>query len=220
MALVPRFAPVEGPLLNEFRLSQRLHRMSSLTYPIPVAVARKQSLPKAIHSIDPIADHRWNEFVSRHPRASMFHSRAWLQALKRTYGYKPTAFTTALAGEPLQDAVVFCEVDSWLSGRRLVSLPFSDHCDLLVKTQDDLDGFVNAVEKEVHAGEWQYLEIRPLQPIRITTALACTPVSYHFHQLDLRPGLKAVYSKFHKDSIQRKIRRSQREALRYEEGSN
>ena len=36
--------------------------------------------------IDPLADARWDELVERHPRASVFHTRGWLEALKRTYG--------------------------------------------------------------------------------------------------------------------------------------
>ena len=36
--------------------------------------------------------------------------------------------------------------------------------------------------------------------------------------LDLRPGPEALFRNFHKDCIQRKIRRAAREALTYEEG--
>ena len=33
----------------------------------------------------------------------------------------------------------FAEMKSWLTGRRLVSLPFSDHCEPLVDSEEDLD---------------------------------------------------------------------------------
>ena len=39
--------------------------------------------------LDPLADARWDDLLERHPRASVFHSRGWLEALKRTYGYEP-----------------------------------------------------------------------------------------------------------------------------------
>jgi lipid II:glycine glycyltransferase (peptidoglycan interpeptide bridge formation enzyme) len=38
------------------------------------------------------------------------------------------------------------------------------------------------------------------------------------HRLDLEPDLDVLLRRFHKDSIQRKIRRAQRERLTYEEG--
>ena len=44
--------------------------------------------------------------------------------------------TTSPPGTDLQDALVFCKVRSWVTGRRLVSLPFSDHCEPLVENAE------------------------------------------------------------------------------------
>jgi hypothetical protein len=77
--------------------------------------------------IDPLNDIRWTRFVETHPRASLFHSVPWLQALQRTYRYEPLVYTRCPQGQDLTDGIAFCRVESWLTGRRLVSLPFSDH---------------------------------------------------------------------------------------------
>ena len=53
------------------------------------------SSTKSVHSFDPLKDTRWNDFVERQPDASVFHSREWLEALSRTYGYRPIAYTTS-----------------------------------------------------------------------------------------------------------------------------
>src|SRR2546430_11331216 len=37
-----------------------------------------------LYSLDPLEDPRWAEFVQRHPRASVFHTPGWLEALRRT----------------------------------------------------------------------------------------------------------------------------------------
>ncbi len=171
------------------------------------------------HRIDPLLDPRWNDFVDRHPLASVFHSTAWLTALSRTYGYKPIAYTTSRPGEHLENSLVFCRVKSWLTGRRLVSLPFSDHCEPLVSNHGELEVLTEALEQECRAGRWKYLELRPLRPVGISTLLCRTEVPYVFHQLDLEPGLDRIFSNFHKSSIQRKIRRAEREGLIYSEGS-
>src|SRR5207253_7683501 len=42
--------------------------------------------------------------------------------------------------------------------------------------------------------------------------------SFYFHQLDVSPSLEKLFRGLHKDSIQRKIRRAEREALDCEEG--
>jgi hypothetical protein len=36
--------------------------------------------------------------------------------------------------------LVFCRVRSWLTGRRSISLPFSDHCEPLVESHEALAG--------------------------------------------------------------------------------
>ena len=40
-----------------------------------------------IFSLSPLKDPRWTWFVERNPKASVFHSLGWFQALNRTYGY-------------------------------------------------------------------------------------------------------------------------------------
>ncbi len=81
-----------------------------------------------VYELDPLRDHRWPSFLQRHPQASVFHSVGWLEALHRTYGYEPVAFTTSPPTSDLKRALLFCRIRSWLTGHRIVSLPFSDHC--------------------------------------------------------------------------------------------
>ncbi len=174
---------------------------------------------KTLYRIDPLEDPRWEELLASHSGASVFHSTAWLEALRRTYGYESFALTTSPPDEPLENGFLFCRVESWLTGRRLVSLPFSDHCEPLVQGKEDLQFFLSGLEEEARQGQWRYIEIRPLQPIQIESPLCHSSASYTFHQLDLDPSLDRLFRNLHKDSIQRKVRRAAREGLRYEEGS-
>jgi hypothetical protein len=175
--------------------------------------------PKVAHCVEPLQDRRWDEFVRKHPRASLFHCSAWLEALSRTYQYKPVAYTTSPAGRSLENGVVFCQVESWLTGRRLVSLPFSDHCEPLVDGEDDIDAITVALDQEFLQGSWHYLEMRPLRPFDIATSLHHATVPYTLHQLDLGPDMDTLFRNCHKNSTQRKILRAEREGLRYADGS-
>src|SRR5262245_47675253 len=80
-----------------------------------------------VYELDPLVDPRWAVFLAQHPRASVFHSAEWLRALQLTYRFRPIVYTTASAGHELQDGLAVCAVDSWLTGKRLISVPFSDH---------------------------------------------------------------------------------------------
>jgi lipid II:glycine glycyltransferase (peptidoglycan interpeptide bridge formation enzyme) len=177
-----------------------------------------QDAKSAIYRIQPVDDPRWGEFVKKHPRASVFHSAAWLEALRRTYGYQPVAITTSAPGQELENGMVFCRVESWLTGRRFVSLPFSDHCEPLVDDAPSMQEMVATLKLELRRDKPRYIELRPLTALLDASSPFRPSESFCFHQLDLTPGLHTLFSGFHKDSTQRKIRRAEREGLIYEEG--
>ncbi len=172
----------------------------------------------AFYQINPLGDPRWGEFVENHARASVFHSVGWLAALHRTYGYKPVGFTTSAPGARLENGLVLCEVESWLTGRRLVSLPFSDHCEPLVDAADDYQVLLAGLQERLKSRGLRYIEIRPLYSVQTDIGNFRASRTYCFHQLDLKPDLESLFRGFQKDSTQRKIRRAEREGLTVEEG--
>lgn len=173
-----------------------------------------------VFEIDPLGDPRWRDLVATHPDSSAFHQVEWLQALKSCYGYEPMALTLSPPGSRLQDGLVFCQIRSPLTGKRLVSIPFSDHCEPLIRGSEDLELFLAHLSKKVERERWRYFELRPILHSFDDNKKVGVCQNYYFHRLDLRPGAQELFRKFHKDSIQRKIRRAEREGLRYEEGTS
>ncbi|HZY74561.1 MAG TPA: GNAT family N-acetyltransferase [Edaphobacter sp.] len=171
-----------------------------------------------MYTINPLTDPRWPQFVADHPQASIFHTREWLNALRLAYGYKPVAFTTH-QGSDLSDAVLFCEVQSWLTGKRLVSLPFSDHCEPLADTTD-LQEILHYLHKQREKQQFRYIELRPA----LTTGILNTQDQFTrserfcFHVIDLRSELENIYQNLHSNCVRRKIKRAEREELTYESG--
>jgi lipid II:glycine glycyltransferase (peptidoglycan interpeptide bridge formation enzyme) len=171
-----------------------------------------------LHRFQPVNDPRWQNFLQRHPRSSVFHTAEWLDALRRTYDYEPIVFTTSRSDADLTNAVVLCRVESWLTGRRLVSLPFSDHCDVLAGAATELAPIVSALEQDLRDKKLRYVEIRPKHALETANLGSHSTHGYCLHQLDLRPSLDALRKNCHKDSTQRKIQRAEREGLAYEDG--
>jgi Acetyltransferase (GNAT) domain len=171
-----------------------------------------------VYEIDPLTDPRWSEFLSGNPQASVFHTRGWLEAVRRTYGHRPAALTTSGPNAKLTNGLVFCRVRSWVTGPRLVSLPFSDHCELLGVSEDRrqlLSGFEELASSE----GCRYVEIRPPSPFR-TGSQSDWQMSqaFYLHRLDLRPGADGVFHNFHRDCIQRRIRHAEKQGLEVTEG--
>jgi CelD/BcsL family acetyltransferase involved in cellulose biosynthesis len=194
---------------------------------MPIAVAAepldwKRAAAKvactSVRCFRPLTDARWDVFLHAHPNASVFHSSPWLEALKNTYGYEVVAYTTSADAQELENAVVFCRVKSWLTGPRLVSLPFSDHCEPLVKSQSSEAIMAQILEQEFDRVGRGYVEVRPLGPFELVSSRRRTAIPYVFHQLDLAPDIDRIFRNFHKSSIQRKIRKAETEELAYSEG--
>lgn len=151
-------------------------------------------------------------------RASIFHTRGWLEALHRTYGYEPVVYTTSAPGMPLANGIPLCRINSWLTGDRIVSLPFTDHCEPLVEGPEEGKEIIESLQRTLGREKFKYIELRPLRANLLLASGMQRSDSFLFHELDLRPTLEELFGRLQKDSIQRKIRRAEREALFYEEG--
>ena len=169
-----------------------------------------------IYQIDPLADPRWGYFVQRHPYASVFHTTAWLQALKCTYGYTPIVYTTTPPGEDLENGIAFCQIRSFLTGKRLVSLPYSDHCDLLGESEEEISFLIHSLQNARQGESWKYVEVRPVRQDVVSTekGQGFTPEETFFiHLLDLTRDVGSIYADLDKDCVQRRIQRAQRVGL-------
>ena len=171
-----------------------------------------------VYSINPIQDPRWSALLERDPRASLFHDPRWLGALQQTYGYEPVVVTTCAPGQELTDGIVFCRVKSWLTGRRMVSVPFSDHCQPLVNGPQQLAQLVMGLKRERDSGRWSYVEIRPVDHPPDDRASVEGRQVFCFHRLDLSRSKEDIFRGFHKNAVQRPIRRAERESLSYDAG--
>jgi hypothetical protein len=168
------------------------------------------------YQVDPTQDARWADLAERHAEASIFHSVAWLQALRRTYGYEPVVFTTSPPTGELKNGLVFCHVNSWLTGHRLVSLPFSDHCEPLFDSVEDVNFLIRYLQATLERKEWKYLEVRPINTNfgRTDNRAGFVPAATYFiHTLDLRPDLDDVFRSLDRDSVQRRVQRAQQAGL-------
>ena len=172
----------------------------------------------SVHQADPLSDPRWAELIERDSRASVFHTPEWLKAIQLTYGYRPVVLTTAGPAEDLDDGVVFCQIQSWLTGRRMVSLPFSDHCEPLVRSRESFEKILEFLRDQSRDEHWKYVEIRPLRADGHAQDIFPPGERYYFHTIDLRTELDVIFSRFQKSSVQRKIQKAEREGLVYEEG--
>lgn len=171
-----------------------------------------------LYTLDPFLDTRWNDLVTSHPKASAFHQTAWLQALAQTYGYRPIVLTSTPPGKPLMNGLVFCEVRSWMTGRRLVSLPFSDHVEPILSEPEEEIQLGAWLREECRQARLRYIEFRPLSGEFQPVGRMKVSQSFWFHSLDLTPSLEQLFRNCHRSCTQRRIRHAERQGLSYLRG--
>jgi CelD/BcsL family acetyltransferase involved in cellulose biosynthesis len=93
--------------------------------------------------IEPSGDPRWDRFVAEHDQGSIFHTAAWSALLQKTYGFHPAHLAYQRNGA-LEGVLPLLLVDSRLTGRRLVSLPFSAYAGPLASTPVASEALVTA----------------------------------------------------------------------------
>jgi len=150
-------------------------------------------------------DARWLEIVASHSEATAFHLPAWIEAIAATYGYRGLVLLLEGDDGRLLGGLPVVECRGPLGRRRLVSLPFTDHCPPLITPGA-------YAELAAALGEWRAshdaigLEIRDQLP---NVEGALTQVIGTRHVLTLEADSAAVFRRFDRSRIQNRIRTAQ-----------
>ena len=163
----------------------------------------------AFEVFNPLERADWDELVSEFPQSSFFHTSAWLSVLSETYGFTPLATALFEDAEP-QAVIVIMEVNSWLTGKRGVSLPFSDTCSLLYYNLDaSLALYQRTIDLARQRG-WKLLEIRGASK---ELNAGSHSISYFKHLLNLDTDSHELFEKL-PSSNRRAIRKAEKSGLK------
>ena len=158
--------------------------------------------------IDPIEFPAWDTLLLRNGNNEFFHTSAWARVLRESYGFRPIYFIQQIQDE-IDLLMPFVEINSPWTGKRGVSLPFSDQCRAFARQKELIPAAVERVTDHARIAGWKYAEWRDsLFPREI----AVEHNSFFVHEIDLTKSEAAIYSSL-KDSNRRCIRRALKEGV-------
>jgi hypothetical protein len=168
---------------------------------------------------NPITYPGWDDLLLSHPDYSFFHSSAWAKVLFESYHYTPQYFTVIDDGKLLA-LIPVMEVNSFLTCRRGVSLPFTDYCESLCNGNI---GFVHLFDQVTRFGRkhgWKYIELRGGYSLNseIThnsqreTRNMTPSFTYLGHVIALGENEVEIFYGL-KDSVRRNIKKANREGV-------
>jgi len=106
---------------------------------------------------------QWQAYVCRHPRATVFHQRQWLEAVAHTYRHSPFHLVARQANHVVGVLPLFL-VKSLFVGRVLISVPYATYGGILAETPEitaKLAYKAKTLCKELNVN---YLELRHRDP--------------------------------------------------------
>src|SRR4030042_219287 len=106
--------------------------------------------------INPLDYPNWDDLLLASGDQSFFHTSAWARVLVESYNYKPLYFTQISDGR-LSALFPFMEVNSFLTGKRGASLPFTDFCDPVANDQDTFSRAMAPIKAYRRNNGWEYI---------------------------------------------------------------
>jgi serine/alanine adding enzyme len=151
--------------------------------------------------------------VAEHPLGSVYHHTAFGQVIAATFRHAEPHYLALLdaAGRCFGGIVLFL-VRSWLTGNRLVSIPWACYGDPLVKSAGDCEVLLAEILSFARQAKASYIEIRACQSTEFLTSTKLLIPDYRDvrHFLDLTKGLDALWERLHPSCIRKMIGRAER----------
>jgi hypothetical protein len=150
-------------------------------------------------------DQEWLRLVQRSEDATAFHLPAWSFAVCETYGFP--GFVLAVEGDRgrVVAGLPVIEVRDLLGRRRLVSLPFTDHCPALIQEGTDPADFTRSLMLWRAGHDRLGVEVRgelPSAPGTLTDEVGTR------HLVRLEPDPEVLFRRLHRNRIQKRVRRA------------
>jgi hypothetical protein len=158
--------------------------------------------------VNPVGCPGWDALVATHPRHSFFHGAAWAATLQGTYGFRPVYFTAGTASGRTS-ILPLMEVDSWLTGRRGITLPYTDECEPLAADAADMRNLIEAAMAFGRMRGWKSVEWRGGREL---FADAPASLTFYGHKMVLEADEDRMFARL-ESSVRRAIRKAEKSGV-------
>jgi hypothetical protein len=149
-------------------------------------------------------------FVDSNEKASVFHHPVWINLLADSYGYRPFVIAVMNQKGEIIAGLPIMEINSFLTGRRWVSLPFSDHCKFLQHDVSSSKILFTYLEQMYQEQNIPRVEIRSDIPMNGKVQKDKNQV---LHVLNLSENPKETYENFSNQIKKKNISRAERDGV-------
>jgi CelD/BcsL family acetyltransferase involved in cellulose biosynthesis len=160
-------------------------------------------------------DARWVAFTANHSKAHIFHHPAWTSLLADCYGFRPFVVAVIDGNDNIGAGIPMMEVNHLLTGRRWISLPFTDFCAPLYTNEEMQRCLINSIIDQAQDQRTPRIELRWEFPPNPAIRTYSRQV---LHTLPLSTDSESVARRFH-STHRRNIGVAQKRGVRVEQGT-
>ena len=159
-----------------------------------------------LRPVNPLERPDWDAALRRRPNFSFFHGAAWTRVLMETYAFSP------LWLEEKESLLPLMEVNSWLTGRRGIGLPFTDVCEPLCESEVEFEALFRQAVELGRARGWKSIEFRGG---RRFMGKAPASLSFYGHRLELTADERGMFEKMD-GSTRQAVRKAEKNGVTVE----
>lgn len=176
-----------------------------------------------IVEIDPFEDERWDIFVNDHPFGWLCHLSSWKKLIEESFPHIKGHYLAMVDEE--NDSIVagltFFEINSWITGKRLVSIPFATLSDPLVRNNDEITIFLKYFTGNLSSKKKICIELKTYKHADIIESCDLhVSANYINHYLSLENEPEVLLKRTFKTPIVRGIKKALKENIDIFEVSN
>ena len=161
-------------------------------------------------------EQNWQEFVQNSEKGTIYHTLEWKKVLEETYNYKP-CYLIAKENNQIQGILPLFQVKSFITGNRLVSLPFSYLGGPIATSDKVMEKLIKAAKEKSAELGCKYLELKMQQNLsrKVISRTGMFEDKYYISSiLKLTDNPKEIWGKLHKNSIRRSVKKAKSNNLR------
>ena len=156
-------------------------------------------------------DVRIISFLKTNKDATIYHHPAWLKAIQKTFGHSAFYLLLENNNKEIEGLIPFIALKSIITGRKIISLPFSTYCNPLLA-----DSLVSPAVEIIRNkfSDYSIFEIRTLKNYHDNLNNFSVVSKYCTHILQLADSLDEILNNFHPTSVRASIRRAEKNNLK------
>jgi len=156
-----------------------------------------------------ISIEEWHSYVENHPDSTIYHLPRWKEVLADSFPHKPFYLFARHADGRLCGILPLFHIKSMLTGKRLVSLPFSYICGPIADSEAILVELVREAEKLCDKLNCRYLELRMMRLLPLGLEVS---EYYSTYVLELSEP-QEVWKKLHQKGVRWAIGKARKDGV-------